>query len=68
MHHIDYGFSIIDRDQVMPLIAEGKAVDLADVYGVLSAERRVVGSRCPSGSTRSGPPRGSPSWRSCSRA
>jgi hypothetical protein len=43
MHHIDYGFSIIDRDQVMPLIGGGRAVDLADVYGPLSAEHRVGG-------------------------
>lgn len=43
MHHIDYGLSIIDRDKVMPLIQEGAVVDLADVYGKLSAERRVRG-------------------------
>ncbi|MGO9905068.1 MAG: sugar phosphate nucleotidyltransferase [Solirubrobacteraceae bacterium] len=41
MHHIDYGFSIIDRDKVMPRIDEGAVVDLADVYRYLSAERRV---------------------------
>lgn len=43
MHHIDYGFSIINRDMVMPLIQQGVVVDLADVYGTLSAERRVRG-------------------------
>jgi NDP-sugar pyrophosphorylase family protein len=41
MHHIDYGFSIVNRDVVMPLIEPGAVVDLADVYGRLSAERRV---------------------------
>jgi NDP-sugar pyrophosphorylase family protein len=41
MHHIDYGFSIINRDTVMPLIPQGAVMDLADVYGTLSAERRV---------------------------
>jgi len=41
MHHIDYGFSIIDRDIVMPLIQPEAVVDIADVYGALSAERRV---------------------------
>ena len=41
MHHIDYGFSIIDRDQVMPRIEHRAVADLADVYRVLSAERRV---------------------------
>lgn len=41
MHHIDYGFSIIDRDQVMPRIEQGAVVDLAEVYRALSAERRV---------------------------
>jgi NDP-sugar pyrophosphorylase family protein len=43
MHHIDYGFSIINRETVMPLIEPGVVVDLADVYGRLSAERRVRG-------------------------
>lgn len=43
MQHIDYGFSIIDRDKVMPRIDPGAVVDLADVYGTLSAERQVRG-------------------------
>lgn len=41
MHYIDYGFSIIDRDEVIPRIEQGAVADLADVYGTLSAERRV---------------------------
>lgn len=41
MHHIDYGFSIFHREQVMPRIEQGSAVDLADVYGALSAQRRI---------------------------
>ena len=41
MHHIDYGFSIIDREKVMPRIEQGAVVDLADVYASLSAEHCV---------------------------
>lgn len=41
MHHIDYGFSILDRDQVLPMIEPGRFVDLATVFGRLSAERRL---------------------------
>jgi NDP-sugar pyrophosphorylase family protein len=43
MYHIDYGFSIINRDQVLPRIEHAAIVDLADVYRALSAERRVRG-------------------------
>jgi NDP-sugar pyrophosphorylase family protein len=43
MHHIDYGYSMIDRDAVMPLIEEGRTVDMADIYRTLSAGRRVRG-------------------------
>jgi NDP-sugar pyrophosphorylase family protein len=43
MHHIDYGFSIIDRDAVMPLIEPAAAVDLGDVYQRLSADGKVRG-------------------------
>jgi len=43
MQHIDYGFSIIDRDKVMQRIDPATVVDLADVYGTLSAERQVRG-------------------------
>jgi NDP-sugar pyrophosphorylase family protein len=43
MHHIDYGFSIIDGEKVMPRTEPGGIVDLAEVYGPLSAERRVRG-------------------------
>jgi NDP-sugar pyrophosphorylase family protein len=42
MHHIDYGLSIIDRDVVLPAVPAGGALDLADVYGRLAAERRVA--------------------------
>ncbi len=31
MHHIDYGFSILDRDAVIAALPEGEVVDLADV-------------------------------------
>jgi NDP-sugar pyrophosphorylase family protein len=43
MQHVDYGFSIIDRDAVMPLIAPAAVVDLASVYKTLSAARRLRG-------------------------
>jgi NDP-sugar pyrophosphorylase family protein len=41
MHHIDYGFSILDRDAVLPMIDPGAVVDLATVFSRLSAERRL---------------------------
>jgi NDP-sugar pyrophosphorylase family protein len=41
MYHIDYGFSMIDRDAVMPLITSGEVVDLASIFGRLSAEGRL---------------------------
>jgi MurNAc alpha-1-phosphate uridylyltransferase len=43
MHHIDYGFSIIDRDAVMPLIAPHAVSDLASIYTRLSREGRLGG-------------------------
>jgi NDP-sugar pyrophosphorylase family protein len=41
MRHIDYGFSILDRDAVLPLIAADTVVDLASVYHRLSREDRL---------------------------
>jgi MurNAc alpha-1-phosphate uridylyltransferase len=43
MHHIDYGFSILDRDTVLPLISPTDVVDLASVFHRLSAERGLRG-------------------------
>lgn len=43
MHHIDYGFSIVARDAVIPLIDPAAIVDLAAVYQRLSIEGRVRG-------------------------
>jgi NDP-sugar pyrophosphorylase family protein len=43
MHHIDYGLSIIDRDQVVAALAPGAVLDLADVYRELSAAGHVAG-------------------------
>lgn len=43
MHHIDYGFSIVDRDAVMPLIEQAAVADLAEVYKRLSAQSQVRG-------------------------
>lgn len=43
MHWIDYGFSIIDRDSVMPMIAPGEVCDLADIQRRLSDEGRLAG-------------------------
>jgi NDP-sugar pyrophosphorylase family protein len=43
MHHIDYGFSILDRDAVMQLIPAGAVLDLTTVYEQLSRERRLLG-------------------------
>lgn len=43
MHHIDYGFSLVDRDAVMPLVEQGAVVDLAAVYQRLSTDGRVRG-------------------------
>lgn len=43
MHHIDYGFSVLDRDAVIAPLAEGEGVDLADVLGSLSAAGRLAG-------------------------
>jgi NDP-sugar pyrophosphorylase family protein len=47
MHHIDYGFSILDRDQVLPMIEPAQAFDLAVVFGRLSAERRLQAYEVP---------------------
>jgi NDP-sugar pyrophosphorylase family protein len=43
MHHIDYGFSILDRDAVIAPLPEGEVIDLADVLGRLSASGRLAG-------------------------
>jgi NDP-sugar pyrophosphorylase family protein len=43
MRHIDYGFSVLDRDLVMPLIEPDAVTDLADLYHGLSAVGRVRG-------------------------
>jgi NDP-sugar pyrophosphorylase family protein len=43
MHYIDYGFSIIDRDAVVPSVGPAAIADLADIYTRLSAEGRVRG-------------------------
>jgi NDP-sugar pyrophosphorylase family protein len=43
MHHIDYGFSILDRDAVIAPLPEGEVVDLADVLQRLSVEGRLAG-------------------------
>jgi NDP-sugar pyrophosphorylase family protein len=43
MRHIDYGLSIIDRDEVVAGLAPGAVVDLADVYRELSHAGRVAG-------------------------
>ena len=42
MDAIDYGLSILDRDQVVPTIPAGRPVDLADVYTRLAAEGRLA--------------------------
>lgn len=42
LDHIDYGFSVIDRDRVIaPLAAEGR-IDLAEIYGAKAAEGEVA--------------------------
>jgi NDP-sugar pyrophosphorylase family protein len=43
MHHIDYGFSVLDRDAVIAPLPEELVVDLADVLGRLSAAGRLAG-------------------------
>lgn len=43
MSHIDYGFSIIDRDSVLPLIPAHEVVDLAAVFHRLSADHKLHG-------------------------
>jgi NDP-sugar pyrophosphorylase family protein len=43
MLHIDYGFSVIDRDAVLPDVPRGQAVDLADVCRRLSSDGRIAG-------------------------
>lgn len=43
MHHIDYGLSILDRDQVIAPLPAGEVVDLADVYTELGAAGRLAG-------------------------
>jgi len=43
MQHIDYGLSIIDRDAMLADIPAGAGVDLASVYTLLPAERRLAG-------------------------
>jgi NDP-sugar pyrophosphorylase family protein len=43
MHHIDYGFSVLDRDAVIAPLPEGEVVDLAEVLGRLSAAGRLAG-------------------------
>lgn len=43
MQHIDYGFSILDRDAVISRIEPNAVVDLASVYQLLSADRKLAG-------------------------
>jgi NDP-sugar pyrophosphorylase family protein len=43
MHHIDYGFSILDRDAVIAPLPEGEVIDLADVLASLSVAGRLAG-------------------------
>jgi NDP-sugar pyrophosphorylase family protein len=43
MRHIDYGFSILDRDAVIAPLPEGEVLDLADVLSGLSAAGRLAG-------------------------
>jgi MurNAc alpha-1-phosphate uridylyltransferase len=43
LHWIDYGFSIIDRDTVMPLIPAGEVCDFAAIQRTLSDEKRLAG-------------------------
>lgn len=43
MRYIDYGYSIINRDEVMPLIAPDAVLDLASVYQELSGRHRLGG-------------------------
>jgi NDP-sugar pyrophosphorylase family protein len=42
MEEIDYGFSILDRDEVVATIPACREVDLADVYMRLAAEGRLA--------------------------
>jgi NDP-sugar pyrophosphorylase family protein len=42
MDEIDYGFSILDRDQVLAAIPTGETVDLASIYARLAAEGRLA--------------------------
>jgi NDP-sugar pyrophosphorylase family protein len=43
MRHIDYGFSILDRDVVIAPLPEGEVIDLAEVLGRLSAAGHLAG-------------------------
>jgi NDP-sugar pyrophosphorylase family protein len=43
MRHIDYGYSILDRDKVMALIAPDVVSDLASVYQTLSEQGTLGG-------------------------
>jgi N-acetyl-alpha-D-muramate 1-phosphate uridylyltransferase len=43
MRHIDYGFSILDRDVVIAPLPEGEVIDLAEVLGRLSAAGQLAG-------------------------
>lgn len=43
LHWIDYGFSIIDRDSVLPHIPAGEVSDLAAIQHALSREGRLAG-------------------------
>jgi len=43
MCHIDYGYSIINRDEVMPMIAPDAVLDLASVFEELSRLRLLGG-------------------------
>ena len=43
MRHIDYGFSILDRDAVIAPLPAGEVIDLADVLSRLSAAGRLAG-------------------------
>jgi NDP-sugar pyrophosphorylase family protein len=45
MDEIDYGLSVLDRDLVLPAIAPGEPVDLADVYTRLAAEGKLAAHR-----------------------
>jgi hypothetical protein len=68
MRHIDYGFSLLDRDAVVPAVTPDRVVDLAGVYHRLSLEHRLqafeVSERFYEVGSQAGPPN---STRCCPR-